>query len=200
MANQYVSFILDETGSMNSVKDQTISGYNEYLDTLKQEKGVLFTLTKFNSSKVEVVYDAEKIKKVEPLDKDSYQPSSTTPLYDAIGETITSLDKATKGKKGKKLVVIQTDGLENASKEYNRKMIFEIIEKKKKEDWTFVFLGADQDAYAASAQLGISRGNTRSYASAKTRDTFREVADASRVYLKSEAPMTEEFFEDDEEE
>lgn len=200
MANQYVSFILDETGSMNSVKDQTISGYNEYIDTLKQEKEVLFTLTKFNSDKVEVVYDAVKIKKVKPLNVDTYQPSAMTPLYDAIGETITSLERATKGKKGKKLVVIQTDGLENASKEYNRKMIFEIIEKKKKDDWTFVFLGADQDAYAASAQLGISRGNTRSYASAKTKDAFGSVAKASRMFLRSEAPMTEDFFEDEEEE
>ncbi|NIP23783.1 MAG: VWA domain-containing protein, partial [Phycisphaerae bacterium] len=115
---KYVSFILDETGSMLSVKDQTISGYNEYLDTLKQEKDVLFTLTKFNSAKVEVVYDAVKIKDVELLTADTYHPTATTPLYDAIGTTITSLEKATKNKKGKKLVVIQTDGLENASKEF----------------------------------------------------------------------------------
>lgn len=193
-----VSFVLDETGSMLSVKDQTISGFNEYIQTLRNDDSaddIRFTLTKFNSSKTEVVYDSARVADVEPLTHESYQPNSTTPLYDAIGRTIRSVDGAKKNKDSA-LVIIQTDGLENASKEYTQQGIFDLIEERKKDGWTFVFLGADQDAYAASDQFGISRGNTVSYASAETQSTLRRVAKATTSYTSRSGQQTDEFWKD----
>ncbi|GAG36894.1 unnamed protein product, partial [marine sediment metagenome] len=86
----YVCFILDETGSMQACKQATISGFNEYIQTLKRAVGVqyLFGLTKFNSTKVEVVYRPKPLPAVEDLTEESYQPDHLTPLLDAVGKTI----------------------------------------------------------------------------------------------------------------
>ncbi|MEN8173906.1 MAG: hypothetical protein ABFS03_13630 [Chloroflexota bacterium] len=194
-----VSFVLDETGSMQSVKGETISGFNEYIQTLNNEKSaenIRFTLTKFNSMKVEVVYDSVKLGKVAALDDDSYRPEAMTPLYDAIGKTIRSLEDKLEGKKPKALVVIQTDGHENHSKEFNRKSIFSLIDEKKKAGWTFAFLGADQDAWLAGQELGIPKGNTMSYRSAETKNAFNLVARSSISYVISGGDQTEAFFSD----
>jgi len=200
----FVSFVLDETGSMMGVKEQTISGFNEYVDTLKKEADsnkLRFTLTKFNSDKVEIVHDSVKMSKVGHLTDDTYQPAALTPLYDAIGRTIRSLEKNLKAKKKKTkaLVVIQTDGAENHSKEFNRTGIFKLIDKKKKDGWTFAFLGADQDAYAASRKIGIPQGSSMSYASEFTKDAFRDVAYSTSDYIKNKGEQTPDFFKKKEE-
>ena len=166
-----VSFILDETGSMSVVKQQTISGFNEYIGTLKKEKNaknILFTLTQFDSLHVSVIYDSVKLEDVADRNDENYRPGAMTPLYDAIGKTIRALEKKLKGEKQSALVIIQTDGEENASKEYNHKDIFNLIDEKKKLGWTFVFLGANQDKYLASQAYGIPLGNTMSYSYAQT--------------------------------
>ena len=192
-----VSFVLDETGSMQSVKKETICGFNEYIQTLKDEKSagdIRFTLTKFNSGKIEVVHDSVKLEKVNPLCEESYRPANMTPLYDAIGKTIRSLEDKMDGKKATALVVIQTDGNENHSKEFNRDSIFNLIDEKRTAGWTFAFLGADQDAWLAGQVLGIPKGNVMSYDSAETKDAFREVAYASARHTSSGGNQTKEFF------
>ena len=185
-----VSFVLDETGSMQDCKDQTISGFNEYIGTLKGEKNVdniKFTLTKFNSSRTEIVHDAIKMSEVAEISSEDYLPSSTTPLYDAIGHTVKSVEKSVSGKKRNVLIAIQTDGLENASKEYDQQGIFDLIEEKKKVGWQFAFLGADQDAYAVSAAMGIPAGATMAYAGTPegTSKAFRNLAGATQSYTRS---------------
>jgi len=197
-----VSFVLDETGSMQSVKQETISGFNEYIQTLKDEKNagnIRFTLTKFNSGKIEVVHDSVNLDKVMPLSDESYRPDKMTPLYDAIGKTIRSLEDKIIGKKSKALVVIQTDGNENHSKEFKRDSIFNLIDEKKKAGWTFAFLGADQDAWLAGQVLGIPKGNTMSYASDETKYAFRSVARASADYSSSGGIQTDAFFSEQDE-
>lgn len=169
----YVSFILDETGSMDIIRDQTIEGFNEYLGTLKQKpKDVRFTLTQFNSSKVATVYSNAKLATVKELTRDTYRPYDMTPLYDAIGVTI----KAIGEDKENVIIVIQTDGGENASKEYTHAMILELIRQKQEDGWTFVFLGADIDSYAISQSMGILPGNVISYSGAKAPEVFSRVA------------------------
>lgn len=195
----FISFILDETGSMQSVKEATISGFNEYMETLKggDDAGrVRFTLTKFNSEKVEVVHANVTLDEVAELTAETYQPASLTPLYDAIGHTIRTLEGRLVGKKRNVLVVIQTDGAENASKEFTQKGIFDLIREKKAADWTFVFLGADQDAWETGALLGMDRGNVISYASGKTRQTLGRTAAATLSYVSSGGAATRQFFDD----
>jgi hypothetical protein len=183
-----VSIVLDETGSMSSRISETISGFNEYVGDLKKLKvPVSVTLTKFNSKKVEVVYADKPLKDVPELNKDTYQPNELTPLYDAVGKTITEIDKKKLGKKTV-LVVIMTDGAENASKEYNQKKIFDLIsEKQKKEGWTFVFMGADQDAWLAGQAIGILYANTLSFDGNNVKGAMKTAARATMSYAQSSA-------------
>lgn len=176
---------------MESVKSQTISGFNEYINTLRKQKNVLFTLTKFNSDKVDIVYNGVPLSDVKELTNDNYRPNYFTPLYDAIGRTIKSLGDAKNV-----LLVIQTDGQENSSKEFTRQVVFDLVTEKKKEGWTFVFLGADMDAYGASAAIGISKGNTVNYAGIQTQNAFSRVATASLNYTSRGSTPTEDFFKE----
>ncbi len=193
-----IGFLLDETGSMQSVKAQTIDSFNEYIETLKAEgnaSDIRFTLTKFNSLKIEIVHDGVGLQDVEALSRKNYQPANLTPLYDAIGQTIRSLEK--KAKKRNVLVVIQTDGQENASKEFSREDIFDLISEKKKGNWTFVFLGADQDAWVTGMALGLDKGNVMSYASAETLGAMRSVSSSTAAYLQSDGTKTAGFFDEE---
>ena len=188
-----IGFLLDETGSMMSVKQQAISGFNEYIETIRagdNADSIRFTLTKFNSEKVEVVHDGVKLQKVAELTEENYQPNHLTPLYDAIGRTIRALEK----KKGNKLIVIQTDGQENASREYDNKSIFSLIDEKKAKGWTFVFLGADQDAWIAGQSLGLAAGNVMSYDSSKTGSAFAATAGSTTSWSSSSGTTTSTFF------
>lgn len=193
----YIIFVLDETGSMQVVKGQTISGFNEYVKTLRAEKNagdMRFTLTTFNSARVRIVHDGVKLDKVELLTGDNYNPASLTPLYDAIGQAIRSIE----GKKGNVLIIIQTDGQENYSKEFTRDRIFSLIAEKKRAGWTFVFLGADQDAWATGFALGLDKGNVMSYDSDDTEKAFRVTATGTVSYSRSGGGQTSSFFVEDE--
>lgn len=163
----HVSFLLDETGSMQAVKDATITGYNEYLKTLRADQATAdatFTLTKFNSTKVQVVHDAVALEAVPDLTPLTYVPENLTPLYDAIGQTIRALERHVCDK-DRAIVTIMTDGQENASKEWTRSRIFSLIQEKQAlGNWTFVFAGADQDAWLESERIGIPSGNVTAYA------------------------------------
>lgn len=161
-----VSLILDESGSMASCCDNTIKGFNEYIQGLKvNTPKTTFTLTKFDSSKIEVVHAGVPVKHVPELNHETYAPGALTPLYDAIGKTFSRLEAELKSRKDKPavLVVIMTDGLENASTEYTAASIKELISKKEKEGWAITYLGANQDSWAVGQTLGISRGNTMNY-------------------------------------
>jgi len=186
-----VSFILDETGSMHVCRDTAISSFNEYLGDLKRrDEKIKFTLTKFNSERTEIVCSAVDVKHVAELNKKTYIPNHWTPLYDAIGRTINSLDG-----KDKALIVILTDGLENASKEYNHRSILDLIQKKMKDGWTFVYLGANQDAWAVGRAIGIPGGNTFNF----TYDTYvpamETLSRATSNYVANSGTQTDKFFE-----
>lgn len=198
--NTVVNFVLDETGSMQSVKEETISGFNAYIaELVKNAKAkVWLTLTQFNSQKIEVVYNMVNIIDVHDLTAETYRPANFTPLYDAIGQTIRTTEDALKLKRGKPAVlcVIMTDGEENASKEWTKDKIFNLIEEKTKEGWTFVFLGADQDAYAVGAGMGIAKGSVANYAGTpvETSAVMRKAGMATSSYLADGSKQTADFF------
>lgn len=194
----FINFVLDETGSMEVCRDATISGFNEYIDSLKKDKKLRFTLTKFDSNKIDVVYNRVLLDKVEHLSRDTYIPGAMTPLYDAIAHTITSIESKVKGKPV--LCVIMTDGEENASHEYNRTKLFKLIKDKEKEGWTFVYLGANQDAWAIGQAIGLHRGNVVNYNTAKTGKAFRTLSHNTQCYAASAGAQTANFFEKEDEE
>jgi len=198
-----VNFILDETGSMESCKTETISGFNEYIGTLKEtrqkeKQDILFSLTKFNSGKTDAVYTAEPVEYIKELSTETYVPGNMTPLYDAIGVGISKTAAELKAKKlkPKVLFVIMTDGAENASKEYDRKKIFDLIKKQEKENWSFIFLGADQDSWLAGESIGLSRGNTMNYVKEESIGTFSALGASTAKYVKACECNTKDFFKE----
>jgi hypothetical protein len=184
----YVTLILDETGSMQECKDAAITGFNQYIARLRQEPAeTQFTLTLFNAGKTEVKYKTVPIDQVQDLNVETYRPNDTTPLYDAIGRTLTAArQEAPAGMR--KLCVILTDGLENASVEYTRKQIFALIKACEKEGWTFIYLGADHDVWAAGEDLGIAQENLISFARCQIDQTFNRLSEATAQYRRRDNP------------
>ena len=193
-----VSFLLDETGSMQSWKAGVLSGFQEYVETLQKQATrahpIRFSLTKFNSEKTEVVHVATPIQEVKPLSAATYQPAATTPLYDAIGQTVRELEKAIV-RAGKYLVVIMTDGLENASREWTRETVFRLIkEKEALGTWTFVYLGAAQEAWVAAEAMGINRGNTMRYDARQTAPVMARLARSTVEFTCGADAQTKDFY------
>jgi len=173
-----VVFLLDETGSMNVVKDKTIKGYNEYIQTLKQKiENVYMSLITFNSCNgISVLYDNILVSNVPELDEKIYKPNCGTPLYDAIGRAIVEGEKVA-NESDNVLIIIQTDGEENTSVEYTLESIRSMIKDKEKLGWTFVCLGADIDAWGSIGKsLGLSRGNAMSYKGSDSKNMFASLA------------------------
>lgn len=144
-----VIFLLDETGSMELSKSDTIGGFNVFINQQKKLKNkIKFSLTLFNSLKIEKRYTNVDINDVVELNEDTYVPAGLTPLNDAIGKTIAdniNLKQA--------LVVILTDGEENYSKEYSLDTIKKLIEEKQKNGWSFLYLGVDIANFEQEARL-----------------------------------------------
>lgn len=172
MTDTLIAFLLDRSGSMESVKGDVIGGFNSFLAEQRAVPGKCrFVFTQFDSQGVDTV-DHKDIKDVPDLTPETYQPRSMTPLLDAIGTTMDRIDDLNV-KTDRILFVIYTDGLENASREHTHDSV-----KKKVSDaqenygWDFLFLGADIDAYAQSGAIGLARGQTVSVASANTSSTM----------------------------
>jgi len=158
----YNLIILDESGSMSGVVRQTIDGCNETLQTIKLAQEQNSTQEHYASIYVFQTERSLYLLKNEPLtanyvitDK-QYQPGGCTPLYDAIGKTVTELHEKIKNEKNSTaLVTIITDGMENASVEFSNSMIFKLIEDCKEEGWVFTFIGANIDAKQTAQSLNI---------------------------------------------
>jgi len=151
-----VVFILDKSGSMHGSEEDTIGGYNKYLSD-NRKSNVKVTTVLFDDN-YQLLHYRKDINDIKDLTKADYQVGGCTALYDAIGITINKLDKDTKNKV---LFIITTDGLENASKEYNKGSINKLI--KKHNNWEFIYLGANIDSYSEGASIGISEDNIANY-------------------------------------
>ena len=152
-------FILDRSGSMGGLESDTIGGYNSMLSKQKKEKtGKVSVTTVLFDDQYELLYNQVPIEKVSPMTEEEYYVRGSTALLDAIGKTVMQV-KANQDKKeikDKVLFVIITDGMENASKEYTVNSVKKLIsEQKEKENWEFLFLGANIDAIGAAKDLGI---------------------------------------------
>ncbi len=173
----FVSFLLDETGSMASIKDDTVGGLNEYVKTLKASEGeILFSLVSFNSSQTKKRYVAEPIANVKRVKKRHYQPHAMTPLIDATVKIINATQDAIerRGDDPNVVIVIQTDGHENVSVEYTSKDLARLVKEKEADAWQFVFLGAGLDAFEAARQAGmdLATGRVMSYERDRSPEVF----------------------------
>ncbi len=161
-------FILDKSGSMLSLEKDTIGGFNSLLKKQKSEDGVARVTTVLFDHRYTLLHERLPLKEVQPLTNKEYEPEGTTALLDAVGRTIDSLLENLIGIPKEAypsvMVVIITDGEENASKDYTLERIRKRIEFcKESEGWEFLYLGANVDAFTAAGNIGIGRGKTASY-------------------------------------
>jgi hypothetical protein len=160
-----ITIILDRSGSMGTIKNATIEAFNKFLREQKEVPGKAnVTLVQFDDQ-YQVDYEGWDIKNACFLTQNSYVPRGMTALLDAIGRTITSTEKRVlKTNPAKIVFVIQTDGYENASKEFSQSRINEMISHlRNAHNWEFVFLGASQDAIQVATSYGILSSNAVYY-------------------------------------
>lgn len=151
-----IVFLLDRSGSMSGIENDTIGGYNSYIESQKKNNAKVTTI--LFDDKYEMLTKREDIKNIKKLTNKEYYVRGCTALLDAIGTTINFMDK----EKAKKVMfIITTDGMENASKEYNRAKIKEMIKGHK--DWEFIYIGADIDSYSEGQSIGIDSSNISNY-------------------------------------
>ena len=164
-------FILDRSGSMASCWDDTIGGYNSFVDSQKELGGTM-TLVQFDHEYT-VLYTAKPIAEVEPLTRQTFVPRGSTALLDAMGRAIKEC-----ASQAAQTVIVLTDGLENASKTYTKVHIKDLVEQKEKDGWVLMYLGANHDAFEEAQSLGISAGHTLNFNSARTPEAFTQLSAA----------------------
>lgn len=184
--NQTRVFVVqDKSGSMSFRRAETISGFNEYKETLTKdaEGEVLLSLVQFDTQ-VNSPFTNRKLSEVSDLTPEDYVPGGMTALYDGVGRTIKDAESSI-GDDDKVLVVIMTDGAENSSREYDHEAILKRIEDKRKDGWEFVFLGAGEEAWDAGHALGIPNTHTINYGAIDANDhkTGYEVLAAATTNL-----------------
>jgi hypothetical protein len=177
-----VYIILDGSGSMQSVKDDTIGGFNSYVEALEPE--TLVSLAVFNSTNgVETVIESMPAKDVKSLTDEVYRPAGMTPLYDAIGKVVNGINES---KAGRVAIAILTDGLENASREYTRDGIRDLLnERQEKNNWLVTYLGANQDSFVEGGRIGTQSMNIMDFDPSKTKQAFATAGAATSRYLRT---------------
>ncbi len=157
-------FLLDRSGSMGSISEAVVGGCNLFFSEQRAVSGeATVTFVQFDDQDPhEVVLDNVQVASVVPLGAHEFQPRGNTPLLDA---TALLLDRAERAGAAPtdNLVVVFTDGHENASRRWTRETLFRRISELQYKGWTFVFLGANQDSYAEGGRLGFSYGSTSNF-------------------------------------
>lgn len=161
-----INILLDISGSMNSIKSDTIGGFNQFLQTQKElPDEAVVTLVQFDDQ-YDLIYSAVPIQQVVDLTEETFVPRGWTALLDALGKLIDTTgirlrDMPENDRPSKVIFVIITDGEENKSKIFSKDKIFSMIKHQKDVySWDFVFIGANQDVIASGADIGISSNNT----------------------------------------
>lgn len=158
-----IVFLLDRSGSMAGTEEDTIGGYNSYLESQRKKNDEVKVTTVLFDDQYQVLNNRVELSKVKNLTQKEYQVRGTTALLDAIGTTIVNLEETKKD--GKVLFIITTDGLENASTKYNKEQIKEMINGHK--NWEFIYIGANIDSYQEGSHLGIRKENIANYQKSK---------------------------------
>ena len=194
MEKTLVSLLLDMTGSMQANKQATIDAYNEYVGALQinpDTMDFLMSVSVFNS-----LVGRERVAGPGPvadaplLSAERYKPDGSTPLYDAIADTI----KEAESNAGPVLVVVLTDGQENASQHHTKGDVNTLVADKIQAGWQFVYLACGLDAMVEGAAVGVPSGSTLSYSPSTTRQAMHHLAGASASYGRAGSAPTADFF------
>ena len=178
--------ILDESGSMESIKKTIIEGFNEIVQTVKgiekdfPEQEHFISLVTFNGRGQKLLHFIDPVSQLEQIDEKRYLPEASTPLYDAMGFSFAKMRQVVDNLTDYNvLVTILTDGEENASSEYNGKAIKNLIEELKLNRWTFTYISSDHDVEKFAASISIT--NTMFFK--------KNEADMKKMFLKEQSSM-----------
>ena len=166
-----VWLLLDRSGSMRLLRRAVVAETNRLLDEQrKQEGGCRITLAQFDSrAPFELIIDDEPISGVRPLRKEDYAPRGGTPLFDAIGSLVARADERIRRRERDgqpeedQTLIILTDGLENASREFTGAQIAALLDARKEMGWAIAYLGANQDALAEAGRIGVDRRSASNF-------------------------------------
>lgn len=185
-----IVFILDRSGSMALLADDTIDGYNSFIEEQKSLRGDSRLTTVLFNHEYSLLHDSIDLNKVKPIANKDYVPAGTTALLDAVGFTINFInDRIThtskEDKPNKVIFVITTDGNENASREFSKHRIKTMITHQTDEHgWKFLFLGANIDAITVAESYGIAGGQSCNYtaSAAGTDSMYKSVSNTVSSY------------------
>ena len=162
-------FILDRSGSMAGLEDDTIGGFNAMIEKQKAQPGEVLVSTVLFDHEQEVIHDRVDIREIGPMTRAQYYVRGCTALLDAVGNAIHHIGNVHKyareeDRPERTLFVITTDGMENASRRYSYEKVREMITRQKeKYGWEFLFLGANIDAAREAVRFGIDADRAANY-------------------------------------
>lgn len=155
-----ITLVIDRSGSMQSIKSDVIGGVNSFFNEQRKQPGqAVITYTQFDSV-YEVVYAKKPLEEVEDLTDATFVPRGSTALYDAIGRTLSAIEAETEAPQ---IIVVMTDGEENASREFMHAQVKQQVEKAQAKGWQIIFMGANIDAAAVGGSMGIAASNINTY-------------------------------------
>lgn len=179
----HITFVLDSSGSMETIVDDTRGGFNTFLKDQRDQDGTAtVTLYEFNTT-VELVYELYPVADASKLDEQNYKPSGRTALHDAMAraidetaENITAVDEAEQPENV--IVVVLTDGKENASETSKDAVRGRVETRQEADNWEFLFIGANQDAVLTAEEMGIEqdRSLTMAHDGEGTRDAYQSTS------------------------
>jgi len=190
-----VTFLLDRTGSMEPIRDDTIGAFNAYLESLQRGgEAIDFTFLQFDSMSIDKLYVAVPVGEVPRLSRETYEPRASTPLIDAAYKTVKAVEEQLKEAPSTKVVIcFQTDGQENASTEHGWDELNALIKEKAALGWQFNFMGVGIDAYEQGGRMGIAPQATLAYDhldKQATHAAFSASAENARSFASGAAPST----------
>ncbi len=197
--------ILDESGSMESIKENIIQGFNEIVQTHKgiakeyPEQEHFISLISFNGLGQKLLHFIDPVEKLDLIDDQRYKPDASTPLFDAMGFAFAKLRRVLENVQDYNvLVTIMTDGEENASKEYSGMAIKKLIEELKNNRWTFTYIGGDHDAERFALSISISNTLKFEKNEADMREMFSKEKSARAKYsekIRNKEQTDTDFYE-----
>ena len=199
----HITLVIDRSGSMQEIREDAEGGVNAFIEQQRKEPGeAVLTLVQFDTE-YEAIHSGVPLQKVPPYE---LEPRGCTALLDAVGRAIIetgshleSLDEA--NRPGLVIFVINTDGLENSSREFTKTRIKEMIEHQQETyGWQFTYLGADQDAFAEAGGLGIHAAGTADFAKGKVFASYSALGDKvarMRSQSRRDEEVSNEFTEEE---
>ena len=191
-------FILDKSGSMADLTDDTIGGFNSMIAKQKEEDGECFVTTVLFSNAAKTLHDRVPLEKIAQMTRRDYCAAGCTALFDAVGETVRHIETIHRYAREedipeRTLIVITTDGMENASRKFSGADVRKLVEKAKSEKgWEFLFLAANIDAAESAGSIGIEEDCAMPYVASgkETSRLFRRISKTVGAF-RAGAPAAE---------